>query len=216
MNLIQRPHYLANVSLDDLIHLHESMAQTNSEVHSALSKALQEVSEILSQQSAFATAVQKFQEQLLRDLEGSHGEINSYFAKVMKSIEEVTGSIVSRLSTTIKSVETEVAELNEVNELVPYRCPIFDKVQNLLQSNTEAIVLQKNVERVFQEAVEGSLKLAASQTRQWEQSQDLAMRLQSSLGTMRDTEIQELLGAFGGIQGQLVGCSSMSELIIIN
>ena len=192
------------------------MTQTNREVHSALSKALQEVSEILSQQSAFATRVQNFQEQLLRDLDGSHSEINSYFAKVMKSIEEVTGSIVNRLSTTINSVETEVAELNKVNKLVPCGCPIIDKIQNLRQSNTEATALQKKVGRVFQEVVEGSSKLAASQTRQWEQSQDLAMRLQTSLGTMRDTEIQELLGAFDGIQGQLVGCSSVSELIIIN
>ena len=192
------------------------MTQTNREVHSALSKALQEVSEILSQQSAFATRVQNFQEQLLRDLDGSHSEINSYFAKVMKSIEEVTGSIVNRLSTTINSVATEVAELNKVNKLVPCGCTIIDKVQNLRQSNTEATALQKKVGRVFQEVVEGSSKLAASQTRQWEQSQDLAMRLQTSLGTMRDTEIQELLGAFDGIQGQLVGCSSVSELIIIN
>ena len=192
------------------------MTQTNREVHSALSKALQEVSEILSQQSAFATGVQNFQEQLLRDLDGSHSEINSYFAKVMKSIEEVTGSIVNRLSTTINSVATEVAELNKVNKLVPCGCPIIDKVQNLRQSNTEATALQKKVGRVFQEVVEGSSKLAASQTRQWEQSQDLAMRLQTSLGTMRDTEIQELLGAFDGIQGQLVGCSSVSELIITN
>ena len=192
------------------------MTQTNREVHSALSKALQEVSEILSQQSAFATRVQNFQEQLLRDLDGSHSEINSYFAKVMKSIEEVTGSIVNRLSTTINSVETEVAELNKVNKLVPCGCPIIDKIQNLRQSNTEATALQKKVGRVFQEVVEGSSKLAASQTRQWEQSQDLAMRLQTSLGTMRDTEIQELLGAFDGIQGQLVGCSSVSELIITN
>ena len=192
------------------------MTQTNREVHSALSKALQEVSEILSQQSAFATGVQNFQEQLLRDLDGSHSEINSYFAKVMKRIEEVTGSIVNRLSTTINSVATEVAELNKVNKLVPCGCPIIDKVQNLRQSNTEATALQKKVGRVFQEVVEGSSKLAASQTRQWEQSQDLAMRLQTSLGTMRDTELQELLGAFDGIQGQLVGCSSVSELIITN
>ena len=199
------------MSLDDLIQLHKSMTQTNSEVHSALSKALQEVSNILSQQSAFATAVQKFQDQLLRDLEGSHGEINSYFAKVMKSIEDVTGSIVHRLSTNINSVETEVANLNKVNDLVPCGCPITDKVQNLRQSSTEATVLQEKVGRVFQEVVEGSSELAASQTRQWEQSQDLAMRLQTSLGTMRDTEIQGLLGAFDGIQGQLVGCSSVSE-----
>lgn len=106
--------YLADMSLDDLIRLHKSMTQVDSDIHSALSRAIQEVNEHLSQQADFATAVQKFQEQLLRDLDESHVEARSLLAKVFKSMETVTQSVVSRLSTAVDKVETEVVALNEV------------------------------------------------------------------------------------------------------
>lgn len=101
---------------DDLIRLHKSLAQTNSEVHSALSKALEEASEYLSQQTKFATAVQLFQQKLLHDLGESNVEIQSYLAKFVEGIEAITQSIVSRLSTAVDAVETDIAGLKEVRE----------------------------------------------------------------------------------------------------
>lgn len=71
-------------------------------------------------------------------------------------------------------------------------------------TNLEATDLQKNVGRVLQQVIEGSSDLATSQVKQWQQSQDLASNLQTSLESMRDTEVKALLGAFGGIHGQLV------------
>lgn len=90
------------------------MTQVDSDIHSALSKALQEANEHLSQQAEFATAVQKFQEQLLRDMEELHVEARSFLAKVFESMETVTQSVMSRLSTAVDKVETEAAGLNEV------------------------------------------------------------------------------------------------------
>lgn len=102
------------MSPDDLIRLHKSMTRVDSDIHSALSKALQEANERLSQQAEFATAVQKYQEQVLRDLDESHVEAQSLLAKVLKSLETVTQSVMSRLSTAVDKVETEVVGLNEV------------------------------------------------------------------------------------------------------
>lgn len=80
-----------------------------------------------------------------------------------------------------------------------------DEIQNLRQSNTEAADLQKNVAKIFQQVVAGSSELASSQMDQWEQSRDVASRLQDSLGSMRNVEVNALLSAFGGIHGELVG-----------
>ena len=207
---------LANTLQDDLIRLHKSMTQTNSEVHSALSKALQEANENLSQQAEFATAIQTFQDQLLRDFGDSHAEVQSYFAKVVKGMETVTQSVVNRLSTVIDTVETGIAELNAVRKSAMHGKCNTDESQNVRQSNTEAVDLQKNVGRVFQQVVQGSSELAASQMRQWERSQDLASQLQESLGSIKDIEIHALLGAFGGIHDQLVSFVPMSRSITSN
>jgi len=86
-------------------------------------------------------------------------------------------------------------------------------MQNIRKSNIEAMDLQENVGRVFQKVVEGSSELAASQLRQWQQSEDFVSTLQKSLGSMRDTEVQALLGAFGSINGYLVGPVLPSHVI---
>ena len=78
--------------------------------------------------------------------------------------------------------------------------------------------LKKNVGRVFQQAVSGSAELAASQTKQWQTSQDLATKLEVSLGSLRDTEIRDLLGAFGNMHSELVSgaISTFSQHALID
>ncbi len=102
------------MSLDDLIKLHKSMTQVDSDIHSALLKALEEANGNLLHQADFATAVQKFQDQLLRDLDESHVEAQSFLAKIFESMETVTQSVMSSLSTAVDKVETKVTGLNEV------------------------------------------------------------------------------------------------------
>lgn len=86
-------------------------------------------------------------------------------------------------------------------------------MQNVRLSNVEVTDLQENVGRVFQKVVEGSSELAASQVRHWQQSEGLAATLQKSLGSMRDTEVQALLSAFGSMNGHLVGPVLRSRII---
>ena len=77
-------------------------------------------------------------------------------------------------------------------------------MKNVQQSNAEAIDLQKNIAKAFQQVAQGSSELAAIQTKQWDVSRGVATELQTSLQSMRDDEVHELLGAFGAIHTQLV------------
>ena len=77
-------------------------------------------------------------------------------------------------------------------------------MKNMQQSNAQAIDLQKNIGKAFQQVAQGSSELAALQTKQWDLSRGLATDLQSSLETMREDEVHALLGAFGAIHNELV------------
>lgn len=103
-----------NRATDDMIKLHQSMAHTNAEAHSALSKAVQQAHEDLTRQSEFTAAVESFQQRLQRDLESSSAEYRSTFAKAVKGMESFTQSTLNRLKNVVKSVERDFANLDEV------------------------------------------------------------------------------------------------------
>ena len=88
-----------------------------------------------------------------------------------------------------------------MNTLAP---TLADRVKNVQQSDAEVIDLQRNIRKVFQQVVQGSSEMAAIQTKQWDLSRGLATDLQSSLESMREGEVDALLGAFGAIHTQLV------------
>ena len=84
-------------------------------------------------------------------------------------------------------------------------------MENVQQSNAEAVDLQKNIRKVFQQVAQGSSEMAATQTKQWDLSRGLATELQSSLASMRADDVHALLGAFGAIHNQLVTTDDPQE-----
>lgn len=74
--------------------------------------------------------------------------------------------------------------------------------------------LGTNIEKVFQQVVTGSAELAAAQTEQLDVSRELATELQSSLQNMKEVDIGPLLGALGGMQGQIVSGIQVSLMNI--
>ena len=64
--------------------------------------------------------------------------------------------------------------------------------------------MQKNIGRVFQQAVAGSAEFAASQAKQWYANEDLASHLGQSLESLKSVEIRDLLGAFGKLHLDMV------------
>ena len=91
------------------------MVETSSGVNSALSKALQESKDRLSQQQDFATAVDIFSKQLLRDLRDSNLETQSYFRKLLKSMDSATQTFLRKITSSTKEVETNIAGLSQVS-----------------------------------------------------------------------------------------------------
>lgn len=58
--------------------------------------------------------------------------------------------------------------------------------------------------RVFQQAVEGSAELAATQAKHWDAASASTIELQGSLQSLREQEVHSLLGAFDSINSQIV------------
>ena len=82
--------------------------------------------------------------------------------------------------------------------------------QNVHKANIDSANLEKNIGKVFQQVLTGSAELAATQSEQWDLSRVMATELQGSLQSMKEGEIESVLGALASIRGQLV--SKPSEL----
>ncbi len=81
---------------------------------------------------------------------------------------------------------------------------VLNICKNVRKANVDSIDLQKNVGKVFQQVVEGSVEVAAFQTQHADRSREMAVELQGSLQNMRDQEINAMLSIFHGIHSQLV------------
>ncbi|KAL8822151.1 MAG: hypothetical protein Q9191_007111, partial [Dirinaria sp. TL-2023a] len=105
-------------------------------------------------------------------------------------------------------------------EAKSYFVKIVNSMETVIQgmdvrsSSRQVVDLQHAVRRVFQQVIEGSSELAASQARQWEQNQELATQLQESLGSVKDGEMQTVLGAFGNIRSQLHSSDELVSLML--
>ena len=99
---------------DEFIKLHKSMAKATSNMKDALSKALDNAVTQLSQQKDFAATVKGFQHRLLRDLESSTLQSQSYFAKLMERTETAMELMLGKWKTETKNVGLELNKLQNV------------------------------------------------------------------------------------------------------
>lgn len=75
--------------------------------------------------------------------------------------------------------------------------------------------LKSNIGKVFQQTVEGSAELAATQAKQWDATLSSSVELRDALQSLREQEVHSLLGAFDSIHNQLVCHGSPSEVYAI-
>ena len=196
-------YYTDAIHLDEMIERFKSMTTTSGEAHAALASQLQTLKNDLRHQEEFAAAIQRFQEQILRDLDDTQDKAIFYLTKMVKSIEIVFQDVLNRFSKGISNIETNVAGLSKVFTIVS--CDYLGSiVQDLERTREEAGHVHDGVGRVFQQVLKGSSELAATQTIQLAHSQELAEQLQISLNDMRNEDVQNILGAFGSIQQHLV------------
>ncbi|KAL8702908.1 MAG: hypothetical protein Q9201_003914 [Fulgogasparrea decipioides] len=177
-----------NIEKDEVIKLYKSMADTTSVTNSALARAVAAANEAMNKQEEFSRELKQFQQQLTQGFEAAKAESQSYLGSLMKNVD-------SALQNVLKSL---YAKLNDIGSEA-------DKVQNFLQSSaTEAKALQSNVGRVLQQVLKGSAELAATQASQWDATSSATAELRDSLQGIREHVLGSLLGAFDGINTQLV------------
>ena len=99
---------------DDMIKILKSMVTTSMDVEEALGKSLQEASQRLNDQKGFAVAANKLQQQLLHELAQSRDDTKSLFGRLIKNAEIASHSILTKVSSAITVVESEITRLNEV------------------------------------------------------------------------------------------------------
>ncbi|MCJ1419500.1 hypothetical protein MMC32_005855 [Xylographa parallela] len=180
---------------DDLIKLHKSMAQSSSKMEAVLIQTMEDVSQRLVQQREFATALESFQQKLLQDLESTKIQGQSHLTRLMKNVGSATENLVTRI--------TSVTSIFEVN---------LGKLADVLQkTNNDAVILDQTVGEAFRRAAQEASELAEAQTKQWDDSHGLSIRLQTSLESINSQSIHELLGTLSNIQNQL---QSTNHLIV--
>lgn len=91
------------------------MVETSTDIDSALSNALREVNDGLAEQRSFAVAIKDFEKNLLQDLNTSNSQAQSYFAKLVNSMDTATHSIVAKITSAMQAVESDVSGLREVS-----------------------------------------------------------------------------------------------------
>ncbi|MCJ1380121.1 hypothetical protein MMC17_003224 [Xylographa soralifera] len=163
------------------------MTQSSSKMEAVLIQTMEDVSHRLVQQREFATALESFQQKLLQDLEFTKDQGQSYLTRLMKDVGSATQSLVIKITSVTSSFEVNLAKLADI----------------LHKTNNDAVNLDQTVGEVFRQAAQGASELAEAQTKQWDDSHGLAIRLQTSLETISSQSINELLGTLSNIQNQL-------------
>ena len=80
-----------------------------------MSKALKQTTSGLYQQHEFATALQRFQEQVLKDMKASNREAQSIIARLTNSFDMSLQKVLQKLSSSVKTTQVEVSKLSSVS-----------------------------------------------------------------------------------------------------
>ncbi|KAI4272641.1 MAG: hypothetical protein L6R35_006471 [Caloplaca aegaea] len=173
---------------DNLIKLHESMVDAASGANTALGRAVTAANEALIRQEEYSVQVKRLHQQVIRDLEASKADTQSYLGNMLRKVGSAIQSMTEQLSDKLKDIGSDASDVKEA----------------LRSSTSEAEKLKTTIGRVFQQAVEGSAELAATHAKHWEATSSSTVELRDSLQNLREQEVNSLLGAFGSIHNQLV------------
>ena len=108
---------LLRSALDELIDLHKSMVRTSSDVEAALIQTIQEANRRMAQQQKFASAIEAFQAQLLRDLTESSAKAQSYLSRVVQNFGTGVQNTLNKVSNVVDTMRLDIIELSQVRAL---------------------------------------------------------------------------------------------------
>lgn len=93
------------------------MTQTNADVNTALSKALENAAEDLSRQRDFAVAIGTLQQKMLRDLESSKNDARTFFPKLINVMDTAIQAILTKITSAAVDVESDLTKLQKVSSI---------------------------------------------------------------------------------------------------
>ena len=108
----------AKTCVDEMLGLHKSMTEVNSEMNSVLAKSLDDAHLQLKDQARFSEAVKAFQTTLLRDLKISNTEAQTYFRQLIERVDTAMHVVLAKITTAAKVVESDVQGLSRVSSFV--------------------------------------------------------------------------------------------------
>ncbi|MCJ1319928.1 hypothetical protein MMC15_005264 [Xylographa vitiligo] len=164
-------------------------------MEAVLKETMEDVSHQLVKQREYATALESFQQKLIQDLESAKIQGQSQLTRLMKDVGSATQNFVTRITAVTSIFEVNLAKLADT----------------LQKTNNDAVNLDQTVGEVFRQVTQGASDLTEAQTKQWDDSQSVAIRLQTSLESISSQTIHELLGTLGNIQNEL---QSTNHLIV--
>ncbi|KAL8868928.1 MAG: hypothetical protein Q9198_008019, partial [Flavoplaca austrocitrina] len=176
-----------DIEKDNLIRLHESLINTTSGASFALTQAVFAVNKALLEQKQFATEVERFQQQLMYDLELSKAQTQSYLRNFMNNVESAIQGTMKLFSERMRKVETKADE-------------VHDKLQS---SAAKANELRSNIDNLVQQAADDRVELATAHARTLEAVLSANEILSNDLQIMGEVQIQSLVGVFDNINNQL-------------
>lgn len=100
---------------DELLDLHSSMSGVNAEMSFVLADSVENAHAQLKEQARFAEAVKAFQTQLLHDLESSYASTQTYFHKLIDTLDSAVQTVITRITSAAKIVESDVHSLSNVS-----------------------------------------------------------------------------------------------------
>ena len=90
------------------------MTAVSSDLTSSLSQAIHSSAAQLDDQKTFNHAVRAFQEQLLRDLNHTRVESQSFYSSLLRDLDVVVQRVIGRVTRSTQDVETKMQSLQEV------------------------------------------------------------------------------------------------------
>lgn len=91
------------------------MVGVNAEMNLVLANSVRDAQTQLKGQARFAVAVEAFQTQLLRDLKISNAAAQTYFQKLMETLDGAVQTVIGKITTAAKIVEADVQDLSHVS-----------------------------------------------------------------------------------------------------
>lgn len=175
------------IERDEKLSLYKSLADVTLDIMFALAKSVEEAQARLAEQMAFAEQIRASQAQVLTDLEQGRKDAMSSVTGIMFDMRSAVQAVINMMSQAWMKAESDVEELNQ--SLHESKAALHDTREGIFSLLNDVAFVQR--------------EHAVSQNHHWELSRENALAIQKALDSVRTSQLQALLEAFGGLRNEL-------------